>query len=189
MSNVREKMALSLWKMKSLRRKDDQFSLPETLQDPRSMLVTMPFDSREFEMANEALDRIDNVFPRTKISVCLNETFSTWIPRMLIQRSIIVNPSDFNMLGFPKTSLINKVKAQKSDVAIDLNPDFHLGYASLCTLSGARVRVALEKPFCHLFFNFVVCSDPSNRLRHRYDSLVKYFVPTSLVPEENSDIF
>ena len=58
MSNVREKMALTLWRMKSLRYKDTPFSLPETLQDPRSMLVTMPFDSREFEMANEALDRI-----------------------------------------------------------------------------------------------------------------------------------
>jgi ADP-heptose:LPS heptosyltransferase len=181
MSAIQEKLAAAYWRVKSLRIKQDPFVLPETLIDPRSILVVMPFDSREFEMANEALIEIDDHFPRTKIAVCLNETFRTWIPKMLIPRSIAVNTSDFNVFHWPKKSLIRKVQALNCDVAIDLNAELHLGYAILCALSGAGIRVALDKPYSSTFFNFVVRSDVSHKLRHRYDALVKYLIPSSMM--------
>ena len=187
MNPFRERMSATYWRVKSLKLKDDPFALPDTLIDPRSILVTMPFDSREFEMANEALTLLDNHYPRTKIAVCLNETFRTWIPRMLIQRSIIVNTTDFNMFYWPKKALIRKIQSLKCDVAIDLNPDLHIGYAALCALSGANVRIALDKQYSNLFFNFVVRSETTHKLRHRYDALVKYLIPAGSKINETSD--
>ena len=186
MSNFRESLVANYWRMKTLRLKDDPFVLPETLTDPRAILVTMPFDSREFEMANEALTEIDDHFHRTKIIVCLNETYRTWIPKMLIQRSIVMNPSDFNMFYYPKRSLIRKIQALNCDIAVDLNPDLHIGHALLCTLSGAHIRVAMEKPYSQLFYNFVIRSGETHKLRHRYEALVKYLIPSSLQKKEKS---
>jgi ADP-heptose:LPS heptosyltransferase len=178
MSSLAESITLAYWKMKSFRQKaEDQFALPETLTDPRSLMVTMPFDSREFEMANEALAQLEKHYPRTKITVCLNETFRTWIPRPLIPRSLIVNPGDFTVFSWPKSSLSRKVQLLKTDIALDLNPDFHLGYAILCVQSGARVRITLDKPYSYYFFNFVIRSEETHKLRHRYDALVKYLIP------------
>lgn len=177
MSPLQEKLAALYWQAKSLRVKQDPFVLPETLIDPRCMLVAMPFNPKEFEMANEALAQIDDHFPRTKIAVCLNETFRTWIPRMLIPRSIAVEPGDFNFFQWPRKTLIHKIQMLECDVAVDLNAGVHLGYAVLCALSGAAVRVALEKPHSSLFFNFLVRSDTSHTLRHRYDALTKYLLP------------
>ena len=187
MSPVQEKLAALYWRVKSLRIKQDPFMLPETLIDPRSILIAMPFDSREFEMANEALTEIDDHFPHTKIAVCLNETFRTWIPKMLIPRSIAVSPSDFNFFHWPKKSLIRKVESLNCDVAIDLNAEMHLGYAILCALSGAGIRVALEKPNSNLFFNFVIRSDASHKLRHRYDALAKYVIPSSVMLKHTTE--
>ena len=105
---------------------------------------------------------------------------------MLIPRSIIVNPSDFNYFSWPKKSLIRQIQTLNCDVAVDLNSEIHFGYAILCALSGAHIRVALDKPYSSLFFNFVIRSDATNKLRHRYDALVKYLIPSSLVPKDTS---
>jgi ADP-heptose:LPS heptosyltransferase len=188
MSRFLQKIALTYWRTKSAKLKAEVFSLPETLTDPRTIVILMPSDSKEFEMANEALKQLETGFPRTKIFVCLNEIFRTWIPHALISRSIIVEEADFNTLSLPKASLLQKIQTLNCEVAIDMNSHFNLGYAAVCAQSGARIRISFDKPNSHLFYNFVIRSEDASKLPRRYDALVKYLTSFGAPIPETSEI-
>jgi ADP-heptose:LPS heptosyltransferase len=180
MSRFLEKLAVTYLRAKSIPLSPEPFSLPETLTDPRAIMVIMPSDSKEFELANEALKQIEINFPRTKIFVCLNEIFRTWIPHPLIPRSIIVETADFDMFSMPRKELVQRVQALNCDVAIDMNSQFNLSYAAVCARSGARMRISFDKPDSHLFYNFVIRSADPTKLAKRYDALVKYLTSFGL---------
>ena len=187
MSRFLEKIVVTYWRTKSAKLKTEVFSLPETLTDPRTIVVLMPSDSKEFEMANEALKQLEIGFPRTKIFVCLNEIFRTWIPHTLISRSVIIEMADFNMFSLPKTSLLQKIQSLNCEVAIDMNSQFNLGYAAACALSGARIRISFDKPNSHLFYNFVIRSEDTGKLSKRYEALIKYLTSFGAPISEDSE--
>jgi len=153
---------------------EDHFSVPAGGLHPQHLVIVLPPEFREFDVAHRILEKLlRRLSPRT-CTVLVRDGFRTWLSSDLGVRVVAFDPSAHNWLGFPKPQLVRRVKEIGADAAIDLTPGFNPFTAALAAATAAPVRVSLDCGRHNQFCNYFIQMDEAKSLPERYDALLQY---------------
>ena len=148
---------LKLWL--KLKHEDRIVHVNKILDNAESVMVCFPDGFEKGVGAHKVLPYIRERFPDSKITVFVSRINLEKVRKSPhIDNFIAISEKDFKYVALPSRDLINRVRWIGFDVAIDLNPNFHLPTAHLCYRSGAKLRIGLSDRERTPFFNFEIVS-------------------------------
>jgi ADP-heptose:LPS heptosyltransferase len=139
---------------------DKVVSFSRALPAAGRVLLIMPAGPWDFSDASETLRPFLRHFTATHITVVTfppHDGIRGLAPR---SRVVHISPEDLTMFFLPRKRVIDTIRKQSYDLAVDLNLDFKLPSAYICRASGAQVRVGSAQRGSEMFFNFQVRVDP-----------------------------
>jgi len=156
-----------------LHKAEPVINILETLATAKRILVCMPKDLEEFGIARHLLPRLGQCFPDTRVTLVLKRDFQGLLDEPNCNLLPYSN-AEVSLWGLPTRQFLNKVKATRPEVALELNDSFQLFSTALIGNSGAALRICLEEKRRDLFFNFQVRTARTLDLRRRYENLFSY---------------
>jgi hypothetical protein len=144
------------------------------MRSARSALIVMPFSSDMFDKSLACVETLKRKYPDLALTLILCEPFRSWAGRFFVRQVISLKIDDANFLGFPKKSVINRLREYDHDVAIDLNPAGSLFSSILCAVSGAEVRIGFSGEWSNHFINYEFAPKRDAQFAGSYDALLNY---------------
>jgi len=140
----------------------------------QKILIIMPLDIEQFEIAFSVLPQFQRIFDKTEIWYLVPEGYRDFFSRRNPGEVIGYNKSDSNFLLLPKKRLKDEITWQEFDITISLNSGFDLFTAHLCLASKAPIRVSLYDDLSAPYFTFQIKDQTTHFLGQRYKNLAKY---------------
>ncbi len=128
-------------------------SFTQALAEAQNILICLPWSYIEFYVARYVLKYISQEETNHHITYVVPGEYSTAIPTRPQDRVVRANGTSRNKSGLFVKKLEQEVLKTDYDVAADLSRPFDLGTSMLCLKSGAPLRIGIESPYSHLFFN------------------------------------
>jgi ADP-heptose:LPS heptosyltransferase len=146
-------------------------SFSGAISNARNVLVIMPFDRRlllQTVLVIEFLRKTVREENLTFVSSGPNQELLRMVPRA---QFITLLASDLGLLYLPSKALLDRIRKQSYDCALDLNLDFLIPSAYICKASDARVRIGFARKHADPFFNFQIQSGPVTTGSGIYDRM------------------
>jgi len=142
----------------------------------RRVLLIVPAGTEESRAAWRFVDRL-NLDPERTLPIVPTGDIA-YAPVEFLGRVRVVNRSDFGRLGLPRKSLVAEIRGFEPDVAMYLNPEFHLSYAILVGASMAAFRIGFQAESADAFFDLMVDGkDPGSGFRALDQALARITPP------------
>jgi hypothetical protein len=151
-----------------------KFSIPKGGLKPKHLLIVMPPEFHDFDVALHVLVRLIEHMNPAQTTVLVRENFRTWLSADLGVKIVTFDGNVKNWLGFPPDPLCDKVKDLEADIVVDLTPGFSPFTAALAAATGAPLRVSVDEVEWSDFYNFYISLDGAKSLAERYDVLLRY---------------
>ena len=148
-------------------------SFPHALAAANRVLLVLPEKPWESSEAASVLRPLLGHFTASHITIV---SFAAQDgPVRLVPRSHVlsVTADDLTPFYLPRKNIIDAIRREKYDLAVDLNLDFMLASAYICKVSDAKVRVGSARRNADLFFNFQVRVDPGTAPGQSYKRFVR----------------
>ncbi|HDP99531.1 MAG TPA: hypothetical protein ENN22_10175 [bacterium] len=146
----------------------------DAFSSAKSILLLMPDNPEEFEIAHKFLKHIERDFFRARILYLIRDSYLQQLNEKQRHGTIFVAKDDINPFGLPKRKLKHKIMATHYDIVIDLNQNFHPLSTYLCRKTDAALKVCLENQEREPFYNFSVRTQIETALAEKYKKLLKY---------------
>ena len=153
--------------------RDKVLSFPHALASAGRVLLVLPEKPWEFTEAATVLRPLLGRFTASHITIVSFPAQDS--PGRLVPRSHVlsVTADDLTLFYLPRQKIIDAIRREKFDLAVDLNLDFMLASAYICKVSDAKVRVGSARRNADLFFNFQVRVDPVSPPGQSYKRFVR----------------
>jgi hypothetical protein len=142
------------------------------LNEAESFLVVMPAT-----VTDDILSFMERLAasPRTQrlVVIAPNPTVKDTIEITEKTTVLAMDELAFKRKHLPNDDLIDRVRQEKADVALDLNTTFSLPAAYLTGMSGAVIKMGFPSDYSDFFFNFILqASLDGERYKHLGDYLM-----------------
>jgi hypothetical protein len=155
-------------------RLSSKFSIPQTGLKARHLVVVLPPDFHDFDVAQHVLEPLIEHTNPGQTTVLVRENFRTWLSPDLGVKIVTFNVDQKSWLGFPKEQMQRKVSELGADVVVDLTPAFNPYTAALAAATKAPLRISLATEQWNEFYNFFVTLEDGKSLAERYEVLLRY---------------
>lgn len=149
-------------------------SFTDAFSAAHRVLLLMPLAKRESLPVAGLVDFLKLRFGQQNITVVSDDHGREVMPLLPRGRFIHILKDEVNPFHLPRQSLITRIRERPHDIAIDLNLDFVMPSAYICTQSAARVRIGFVRPRAEVFYNFQIQQDPGLDRRRVYDRMVAF---------------
>jgi len=147
------------WKLK--RDGNEIVTFNRALRDANNVLVCMPWNFTEFHVARYVQKFLSTEPDGPQVTYIVPHQFGGDIHKRPQDLVIRANGSSRDRRGVFGAEFEAQVLSKSFQVAADLSRTFDLGTSLLCWKTGAPLRIGIESPYSHLFFNMEV-ERPSN---------------------------
>ncbi len=131
----------------------DIISFTRALSNAQKILICLPWDFTEFFVARYVLKYISRDDQKHSITYIVPNGFNSPIPTRPQDTVIHANGTSRTRSGLFSETFERQIIQHDFHVAADFSRTFDLGTSMLCWRSGAPLRIGLESPYSHLFFN------------------------------------
>jgi len=131
----------------------DIISFTQALSDAKNILICLPWDFTEFLVARYVLKYISQDDQKHHITYIVPNGFNSPIPTRPQDTVVRANGTSRTRAGLFSEAFERQITRNDFHVAADFSHTFDLGTSMLCLRSGAPLRIGLESPYSHLFFN------------------------------------
>lgn len=147
-----------------------------TMVKAHQIFICLPEKLEDFGIARNYIREIRNNFNEARITFLFNYNYFNLMDRNDRENSnlILLKPENINRFGLCTQPILEKVKKNKFEVAIDLNFEFNLMSAHLCYFTNAPLRICLSNEKRDPFFNFQIQAGTNTILDTQYRNLLKY---------------
>lgn len=149
-------------------------SFTDVFSAAHRVLLIMPLQKRESLPVTGLVDFLKLRFGQQNITVVSDDHGREVMPLLPRGRFIHILKDELSPFALPRSPLIARIRERDHDVAIDLNLDFVMPSAYICTQSNARVRIGFVRPRADVFYNFQIQQDPELDRRRVYDRMVAF---------------
>jgi hypothetical protein len=157
-----------------IRHKDEIIDIKKSFVNSKKILIFLPPNKEQFEIALSYLPRIKEIFKEREIVYILPDTFQNLFKEKFQGNPFYYQQKDITYFSLPSKKLLDFIKKEKFDISICLNPAFDIFSAYTCLRSEAKLRIGLYDEKGEDYFNFQVKKDGDKLLSERYNCLVKY---------------
>ncbi len=171
--SIRLKVLHLSLKMTAKKRLEKDLQLSDCWQGIYQCVVCWPEEGVDTAAADIIFRHLRKKFPGAGITVIESLTQKAYPPEESV-RVVSLSKTDFNFMGFPKSSLKMKLQSINADIAIDLSAKFNPLTAYCCEMCGAKVKVGFALPDSELVFNFQVLPNSERKGADRYKVLASY---------------
>lgn len=133
----------------------------EELKKVKKVLIILPVDKKEEEVAREFLPEIQHAFGRAKLSTLDLSS---------------IRESDTNWLGVPNQKYLSKIQAENFDLLLDLNGRHIRLCAYLGALSEALMRLHIAEGKFDKIYNLHFRTDENAPLISRYQNFLSNII-------------
>ncbi|NVM03331.1 MAG: hypothetical protein HWN67_13400, partial [Candidatus Helarchaeota archaeon] len=109
-----------------LRHKGEVVDIKKSFINSKKILILLPINKEQFEIALSYLPKIKNIFRGREIVCILPETFQNLFKEISHENSLVYQQKDITYFSLPRKKIINSLRKEKFDITICLNPDFDL---------------------------------------------------------------
>jgi ADP-heptose:LPS heptosyltransferase len=149
-------------------------SFTDVFSSAHRVLLIMPLEKREDLPTAGLIDFLKLRFGQQNITVISDDHGREVMPLLPRGRFIHILKDELSPFRIARPALITRIRERQHDIAIDLNLDFVMPSAYICTQSNARVRVGFVRPRADVFYNFLIQQDPGLDRRRVYDRMVAF---------------
>jgi hypothetical protein len=139
----------------------------------RRVLVVFPESSIDWESTQTLLKYLTRRFASGSMLIIVRQELVSNVLSTPNVKTLAYTQQEINGWFLPRASLIQKVRTQSFDAAIDLNVNFALPSAVLCRESHAPLRISFTKDHGDVFYNFQVQVRRGSSSAVAYRSLLK----------------
>ena len=151
----------------------------------KKILIVMPLEIEQFEIASSILPRFQKIFENVDIRYLLSDRYTGFFSIENPDKFIEFNDKDKNMFFLPSHRLIDLISKEEYEIIISLVYKFDLFTSYLCLRSKAPIRVSLYDDLSAPYFTFQIKDQTTSFLGERYKNLAKYI--SMMRQPENSE--
>jgi ADP-heptose:LPS heptosyltransferase len=171
-----EYIGLQYTKFKFRQEKDSSQELTKFFSKSRSMLLILPIDYEEAQMAGNSLYPVLRKLDNIDLTIVTEGIRSTQLSEFPRSKVIRISSSHINKFFLPHQHFIDRIGETAFDLTIDLNLDFVLYAAYICRAAGSNVRVGFSHPSADTFYNVQINIDRTKPVQQIYDQLAQYLL-------------
>lgn len=149
-------------------------SIFEQIDKAGNVLICLPDDQNGLQAEFLSLEKINNIFPKARISLLHNSSLTLEKSLVKNYQSIIYDRADITSIGQPPKNIKENILNNHFDIAIDLSIAFNYINTSLVWYSRASLRVGFNHPKRDDLYNFLIRVNPEETLENSYQSLFRY---------------
>ena len=136
---------------------------PEALQETDRLLICLPADSEQARNAALVIPQLMDCLKARSITIaCTTESKEFCSDFAAPVRVVEIRADDRRWSGLPSTALVEQIRSDGPNVAIDLNPRLNVLCAILCLQSGAELRLSFQGDERATFFNVQIAVPPES---------------------------
>ncbi len=174
LEQVFEYIGLQYTKFKFRQEKDSAQQLTNFFSNARTMLLILPVDYEEAQIAGNLIYPVLRKFDSIDVTVLTEGIRATPLGDFPKSKVIRISSSHINKFSLPRQHLIERINETTYDVIIDLNLDFVLYAAYICRATGSNVRIGFTHPSADTFYNVQINVDRTKPVQYIYNQLAQY---------------
>lgn len=139
----------------------------------QNCLILWPRTGVDVRTGEPVYTRLRERFPNAMlITLMLSRTVAA--PADMDDRTIKVNPQEFNYFGLPRRELRERIAGLKADFVVDLSLLYDPLTAYFCLLSNAPMKVSFASEQGDFVFNYQIAPHPDRSRLERYKVMARY---------------
>ncbi|MBT5872053.1 MAG: hypothetical protein HOH43_01430 [Candidatus Latescibacteria bacterium] len=164
MISFRERVVLRGYHWWRRWRRREMVGFPEALQETDRLFICLPADHDQAKNAALIIPQLIDCLKARSITIaCTTDSMDFCSEFGSTVRVVDIRADNRRWSGLANSALVEKIRSEGPNVAIDLNPRLDVMCAVLCLQSGAELRLSFQGNERATFFNVQIAVPPESQ--------------------------